>query len=48
MILADKTHSQIKTDETYKDEEPFVERTTFGWLIHAGEYSNDQCKRMDL
>ena len=43
MILGDRTYCKIRTDPTFKGhpEDPIVEGTTFGWVIHGGaEYTN--------
>ena len=44
MILGYKTNCKIKTGEIYKgnDEDPIVEGTKFGWIIHVGDYSTQQ------
>ena len=44
MILGDHTYCTIRTEEVYKgkSDEPIVEGTTFGWVIHGGEYANNQ------
>ena len=45
LIIGDNTFSRIKTEEIYKGEagEPVVEGTTFGWIIHGGDLTNDEC-----
>ena len=45
MILGDKTYCKIKTEEIYKgnDEDPILEGTKLGWIIHGGDYSTAQC-----
>ena len=43
VILGDRTYCKIRTDPTFKGhpEDPIVEGTTFGWVIHGGaEYTN--------
>ena len=44
MILGDSTYCQIRTEERYKGQpgEPIVEGTTFGWVIHRGNDSDNQ------
>ena len=39
LILGDKTYSKIRTERVLKGnkEDPIVEETTFGWIIHGGE-----------
>ena len=43
MILGDSTYCRIKTEELYKGKpgEPIVEGTTFGWVIHGGDYQTE-------
>ena len=45
IILGDKTFCKIKTESVFKGEkdEPIVEGTTFGWVIHGGDYPNINC-----
>ena len=46
IILGDATYCTIKTEEVYKGqpEDPIVEGTTFGWVVHGGkEYSDSKC-----
>ena len=45
MILGDKTHCKIRTEEVFKGNpgDPLVKRPTFGWIIHGGNYSSEQC-----
>ena len=45
MILGDSTYCRIKTEELYKGKpgEPIVECTTFGWVIHGGDYQTEGC-----
>lgn len=45
MILGDSTYCRIKTEELYKGKpgEPIVEGTTFGWVIHGGDYQTEGC-----
>ena len=39
MILGDSTYCKIRTEQVFKGrpEDPIVEGTTFGWVIHGGE-----------
>ena len=45
LILGDKFYSKIKTKDIFKGkpEEPIVEGTTFGWVIHGGDFPGNQC-----
>ena len=46
VILGDSTYCKIRTEQTFKGrpEDPKVEGTTFGWVIHGGlEYSDNKC-----
>ena len=45
LILGDKFYSKIKTKDILKGkpEEPIVEGTTFGWVIHGGDFPDNQC-----
>ena len=45
LILGDKFYSKIKTKDIFKGkpEEPIVEGTTFGWVIHGGDFPDNQC-----
>ena len=45
MILGDKTYCRIRTEEVFKGNpgDPVVEGSTFGWIIHGGNYSSEQC-----
>ena len=45
MIIGDKTYSNMRTEAVFKgkDDEPIVEGTTFGWVIHGGEFTNTNC-----
>ena len=45
MILGDKTYCKIRTEEIFKGNpgDPVVEGSTFGWIIHGGNYSSEQC-----
>ena len=38
IILGDATYCKIRTDQVYKgdSEDPIVEGTTFGWVVHGG------------
>ena len=44
-ILGDKTYCNFRTEEVCKGNigDPVVEGSTFGWIIHGGNYSSDQC-----
>ena len=44
VIIGDSTYCRIKTEEVYKGQpgEPTVEGTTFGWVIHGGNFSHSQ------
>ena len=44
VIIGDSTYCRIKTEEVYKGQpgEPIVEGTTFGWVIHGGNFSDSQ------
>ena len=39
LILGDSTYCKIRTEQVFKGrpEDPIVEGTTFGWVIHGGE-----------
>ena len=45
LIIGDNLYCKIKTEEIFKrkSNEPVVEGTTFGWVIHGGEYPVDEC-----
>eukprot|EP00795_Rhopilema_esculentum_P008405 gene8405-biopygen9466 len=45
MIIGDKTYSKLRTETVFKgnDDEPIVEGTSFGWIIHGGEFSSTNC-----
>eukprot|EP00794_Sanderia_malayensis_P011544 gene11544-12737_t len=45
MILGDKTFCSIKAEKIYKGEkdEPIVQDTNFGWVIHEGDNDNVNC-----
>lgn len=46
LILGDSTYCKIRTEQVFKGkpEEPIVEGTTFGWVIHGGEdYADSKC-----
>ena len=45
MILGNSTYCRIKTEEFYRGKpgEPIVEGTTFGWVIHGGDYQTEGC-----
>ena len=45
IILGNKTFCRIKTESVFKGEkdEPIVEGTSFGWVIHGGDYPNINC-----
>ena len=46
VTLGDSTYGKIRTEKTFKGcpEDPIVEGTTFGWVIHGGEeYAEDKC-----
>ena len=45
IIRGDKTFCRIKTQSVFKGEkdEPIVEGTSFGWVIHGGDYANISC-----
>ena len=46
VILGDSTYCKIRTEQTFKgcSEDPIVEGTMFGWIIHRGEeYADDKC-----
>ena len=45
LFLGDATYGKIRTDQVFKGkpEDPIVEGTTFGWVVHGGqEYVRDQ------
>ena len=46
VILGDATYCKIRTDQVYKgkSENPIVEGTTFGWVVHGGQdYADSRC-----
>ena len=46
VILGDATYCKIRTDQVYKgkSEDPIVEGTTFGWVVHGGQdYADSRC-----
>ncbi|XP_028390705.1 uncharacterized protein LOC114515614 [Dendronephthya gigantea] len=46
VILGDATYCKIRTDQVYKGkpEDPIVEGTTFGWVVHGGhDYADSRC-----
>ena len=46
LILGDSTYCKIRTEQVFKGrpEDPIVEGTTFGWVIHGGEeYADNKC-----
>ena len=46
IILGDSTYCKIRTEQVFKGhpEDPIVEGTRFGWIIHGGEeYGDDKC-----
>ena len=46
LILGDATYCKIRTEQVYKGkpEDPIVEGTTFGWIVHGGkEYTDSNC-----
>lgn len=46
IILSDSVYCKMRTEQVLKGkpEDPIVEETTFGWVIHGGsEYSNSNC-----
>ena len=45
LIIGDNLYCKIKTEEVFKgrSDEPVVEGTTFGWVIHGGDCSVDEC-----
>ena len=46
VIFGDSTYCKLRTEQTLKGrpEDPIVEGTTFGWIIHGGEdYAGDKC-----
>ena len=46
LILGDATYCKIRTEQVYKGkpEDPIVEETTFGWIVHGGkEYTDSNC-----
>ena len=46
VILGDATYCKIRTEHVYKGqpEDPIVEGTTFGWIVHGGkEYADSKC-----
>ena len=46
LILGDPTYCKIRTEQVYKGkpEDPIVEGTTFGWIVHgAKEYTDSNC-----
>ncbi|XP_068738985.1 uncharacterized protein [Montipora capricornis] len=46
VILGDATYCKIRAEHVYKGqpEDPIVEGTTFGWIVHGGkEYADSKC-----
>ena len=46
VILRNSIYCKIQTDQTFKGhpEDPIVEGTTFGWVIHGGMvYADNKC-----
>ena len=46
VILGDSTYCRIQTEQTFKGrpEDPIVEGTMFGWIIHGGvKYTDNKC-----
>ena len=45
IVLGDKIYGKIHTEEIFKGNpgDPVVEGSTFGWIIHGGNYSSEQC-----
>ena len=46
IILGDSTYCKIRTEQVFKGhpEDPIIEGTRFGWIIHGGEeYGDDKC-----
>ena len=46
VILGDATYCKIRTEHAYKGqpEDPIVEGTTFGWIVHGcKEYADSKC-----
>ena len=45
LIIGDNLYCKIKMEEIFKGKsnEPVVEGTTFGWVIHGGEFPVDEC-----
>ena len=45
LIVGDKFYSKIKPEDIFKGkpEDPIVEETTFGWVIHGGDFPDNQC-----
>ena len=46
VILGDSVYCKIRTEQTFKGrpEDPIVEGTTFGWVIHVGTvYADNKC-----
>ena len=46
VILGDATHGKTRTDQVFKGkpEDPIVERTAFGRIVHGGlEYADSRC-----
>ena len=45
IVLGDKIYCKIRTEEIFKGNpgDPVVEGSTFGWIIHGGNYSSEQC-----
>ena len=43
--MGDQTYCKIRTEEVFKGNpgDPVVEGSTFGWIIHGGNYSSEQC-----
>jgi hypothetical protein len=46
VILGDATYCKIRTEQVYKgkSEDPIIEGTTFGWVVHGGQdYADSRC-----
>ena len=46
VLLGDATYCKIRTEQVYKGqlEDPIVEGTKFGWIVHGGkEYADSKC-----
>ena len=49
VILGDATYCKIRTEHAHKGQpdDPIVEGTTFGWIVHGGkEYADSKCMYM--